>query len=97
MLGLQAKGSLFPFFDGYWETEMRSLAVLGLCVFVGGCGLVAAKQRQEDFARAQAQAASVFAECEAKYKNARTIYEPCPMQNTGLEPLPALRSISGFT
>lgn len=45
---------------------MRIFVVVGLCAILGGCGLVAAKQREEEFARARAQADGIFAECDAK-------------------------------
>jgi hypothetical protein len=43
----------------------------GLCAILSGCGLMAAKERQEAIAVARAEQETIFAECDAKFPKAR--------------------------
>lgn len=46
---------------------MRVVAVLALCVMVGGCGLTARHERQEQMAAAKVTIAQGFADCKTQY------------------------------
>lgn len=46
---------------------MRSVAILGMCFVVGGCGLAARHERQEQMAAAKATMAQGFADCKAQF------------------------------
>jgi hypothetical protein len=50
---------------------MRVFFVAAMCAVLGGCGLIAAKERQEAIAKARAEQEAIFAECDTKYPKTR--------------------------
>jgi hypothetical protein len=46
---------------------MRVFVMLGLCALLGGCGLIARKEREEQMVAAKASMDQGFANCEAEY------------------------------
>jgi hypothetical protein len=64
---------------------MRIVVVLGLCVILAGCGLMARKEHEEQQAAAKAQSDAAMADCETQFpKGGKRYIEKTQCQNAAI-------------